>query len=142
MAKFSILRAPAWVYVVICLAIGGAVGFVTESSGFGQQPLTAAGVTAGLLLLIAPAVILYWRRLDEAAREAHKFAWYWGGNAGIVVVMVAFSVLMTPGAANFVEGEFAGQSPSELLAFGMISALMAQVVGYVIAWVGWWIARR
>ncbi|MBX9460125.1 MAG: hypothetical protein KL785_02265 [Brevundimonas sp.] len=29
--------------------------------------------------------VWWWRGIDEAAREAHKWAWWWGGSGGVLV---------------------------------------------------------
>jgi hypothetical protein len=79
----------------------------------------------------------YWRRLDEAAREAQKFAWFFGSILALILtapVMLFFrlGVLPLPHAA-----------PSGVdFALGWVFLALCQLVGFLIAWAGWWWARR
>src|SRR5690606_7138164 len=53
---------------------------------WGRAPSRAVVVlAAGLSLSTAPHTADWWRGLDEAAKEAHKWAWWWGGTLGFVV---------------------------------------------------------
>lgn len=97
-------------------------------------------LVAGLAVFIVLHSLYWWRSLDEAAQEAHKWAWWWGGNLGFViggaaVVIAAFSgVKLLPDAVP--------HSDAALIALGVFAALAAQAAGYGVAWCGWWIARR
>ncbi|MFN3513071.1 MAG: hypothetical protein ACK41C_08505 [Phenylobacterium sp.] len=135
-------RTPSWVLALLLLLAGGLIGFLGRASGLNQGPIGAAVLTAAMILVVGPIAIVYWRRLDEAQREAHKFAWYWGGSAGIVVVLLGFIALSSPGAQGFPADFLGAEEPRDLFAFGMVATLMAQVIGYFVAWIGWWIARR
>ncbi|MEG2731040.1 MAG: hypothetical protein RR935_11020, partial [Brevundimonas sp.] len=97
-------------------------------------------LAAGLAVFLALNTYYWWRDLDEAAREAHKWAWWWGGNIGFIV-----------GAAGFLGAALAGvdllparipHTDVALIAAGFIAAFAAQAIGYGIAWCGWWIARQ
>lgn len=87
------------------------------------------------------AVYLHWKRLDEAAREAHKAAWYWGGSVGLGVggALVGF-LLAQP------ERELSGfaLAPGDggMFATGAVTVVGAQFVGYVVVWAWWWWSRR
>ncbi len=85
--------------------------------------------------------IWWWRRLDEAAREAHKWAWYWGGSTGMLVGLVLMLVLTTR-PADIVLPASLGQTPADLVGAGMIITLGFQLVGYGLAWAWWWLGRR
>ena len=79
-----------------------------------------------------------WRELDEAAREAHKAAWFWGGCAALCVVGGVYIWLArTPDLTLF-----QGRRPGELVALGIGICVMAQLIGYGVAWAGWWLRRR
>ena len=98
-----------------------------------------------LLILSMPVAVwvtvLWWRRLDEAAREAHKWAWYWGATVGIVAVA---PLLVFPGPLGAVSlaHRLGYVEPGELMSFGMVVVLMLQIVGYGVAWAAWWLKRR
>ena len=97
--------------------------------------LAAAGVV-GIVM-----TFFYWPRLDEAAREAHKFAWLWGGSAALFLMVLALPFLLATGATVpplfFERDDAAGVAANAILA-----TFMAQVVGYGIAWALWWLKRR
>lgn len=86
----------------------------------------------------------YWGRLDEAAQEAHKHAWLYGGLAG------AFGLIFT---ASFLAGFQAGYkgvgyfdalssflNNPYVIGAGMMFG--AQTIGYTVLWVWWWRSRR
>lgn len=101
----------------------------------------SALIAAACAVLVPGALIpsiIYWRNIDEAAREAHKFAWFWGGScATLLVLPLAFLV----GDIRLVA--WMGQrSPSEWVLFGVMSLTIAQLAGYGLAWAGWWLRQR
>lgn len=102
-------------------------------------------LAAGLAAFLALHTYYWWRDLDEAAREAHKWAWWWGGNIGFIVWAAGFLI------AALTSGNLAGatllpapipHTDATLIAAGFIAAFAAQAVGYAIAWCSWWIARQ
>lgn len=108
---------------------------------WGQAPSIGVVVlAAGLAVFLALHTLYWWRGLDEAAQEAHKWAWWWGGNLGFVI-----------GGAGIVAASLAGielpphdvaHTDSVLIAVGALAVIAAQAVGYTVAWCGWWMARR
>ena len=119
--------------------IGGfGASFLSERPGVGGL----VGSAVFLVVVMAAALALsiwWWRNLDEAAREAHKWAWYWGGSAGM---MLGLAVVFTLAIRHVDLGGFlsADTKPIDLVVGGMMSILLFQVVGYALAW-GWWWAR-
>ena len=84
-------------------------------------------------------VAQYWRALDEVAREAHKWSWYWGGTAGM---MLAFVLLMVR-QIGLVDWLAAGaESPQHLLMHGGLVVIACQLLGATVAWLLWWARRR
>jgi hypothetical protein len=80
----------------------------------------------------------WWGALDEVAREAHKFAWYWGGSfgmgvAGALLILVDSQRIPTPDFLPGLHSEFA---------IGAATVMLAQITGYLVAWAGWWWSRR
>lgn len=82
--------------------------------------------------------VIYWRNIDEAAREAHKFAWLWGGTGGILVTLPLI-ILISSERLIAVVGE---RSPGAWVVFGMSTLLAAQAIGYGLVWAGWWLRQR
>ncbi|MBJ7486004.1 hypothetical protein [Brevundimonas sp.] len=86
--------------------------------------------------------VAWMRSIDEAAREAHKSAWYWGGTAGMAVggVGVILSGLDQAEALRFaVSGR---TDPAAYMAAGAMLMLLLMLAGYTIVWAWWWLARR
>ena len=75
--------------VLAALVTGGVLGFM-KASGQDVMSSSAAlwtvGVFAVFTMLVAMWVSLKWMSsIDEAAQEAHKWAWFWGGSSGMAV---------------------------------------------------------
>ncbi|ADG11332.1 hypothetical protein B7G68_14775 [Caulobacter segnis] len=119
-------------------AICGAGYQLLNDIGGGVSP-TMFGIAFAIFApLLGIASVVYWRNIDEAAREAHKFAWLWGGSVAMLVVLaLAFLV----GDARLVAwmGE---RSPSGWVMFGVLSLTTAQMIGYGLVWAGWWLRQR
>ena len=128
--------------LLVASALLGAIG------GAGLTLLKEIGITPPAsflgyaLLVLAPfmvvASVIYWRNIDEAAREAHKFAWFWGGSGSI---LLAAPLTLLVGDARLTA--LAGQhTPSEWFAIGVFSLLVVQLTGYVLVWAIWWLRQR
>jgi protein-S-isoprenylcysteine O-methyltransferase Ste14 len=127
--------------MVMALA-GLALGLGMRSLGLLEGPLGAAVMVAVVLCIALVGTVSYWRRLDEAAREAHKFAWYWGGSVGVAIALVLSVALakanIDPLLIDLADGAGAG----DLVGFGMLAAMGLQAACYFVAWAGWWISKR
>lgn len=96
-------------------------------------------VLAFVLMVVASwSSLIYWRNLDEAAREAHKFAWFWGASAGMIVAIPVMALL----SAGWLEAVSGPLPTNSWMMAGMMTMLGLQVVGYGVAWAGWWWMRR
>ena len=84
------------------------------------------------------------RSIDEAAREAHKSAWFWGGCGGMAVAGV-FIILasLPPVAAISIPSIFPGRSdPAAYAVTGAAALALLMTAGYTLAWAWWWWKRR
>lgn len=127
--------------LLFVLGLLGGIGSTFLSYLPGAGGLIGSGLFLVAVMAVALAVtVWWWRRLDEAAREAHKWAWYWGGSAGM---MLGLAVVMTLATCNVDLGGFLSvdTKPIDLIVGGMMSILLFQVVGYTLAWAWWWLAR-
>lgn len=134
-----------WVAALFGLSMGlGATLAIFASMSRGVQPggwIMMALVIAGLSLIGGWLVSMYWRQIDEAAREAHKWAWFWGGNAVILPLLIAFVFLNArpeigvPLWPGFQEG------PAGYVATGGMITLFTLAFGYSVAWLVWWLWR-
>jgi hypothetical protein len=121
-------------------AVVGVVGAVTDK-GQGDASALFLWLVIATMPVALWLTLLWWRRLDEAAREAHKWAWYWGATGGVLIVI---PLLFLPEAMGVVElaHRLDFVEPFELVSFGMFAVLILQVLGYGIAWAAWWLKRR
>ena len=137
--KMDDLTVALCALTVVGVSATAATPFWPET--WGRAPSIGVVVlAAGLAVFLALHTLYWWRSLDEAAKEAHKWAWWWGGNLGFVaggaaVVIAALAgVNLLPAAVP--------HTHAALIALGVFAAFAAQAVGYGIAWCSWWIARR
>lgn len=123
--------------------IGGLIGGVGAAVGDIPGPLgliVTMGAMAVSMAIAFAACVWWWRGIDEAAREAHKWAWWWGGTGGMAVGAV---LLMT---LNF-RGEGVATADVDLGAMELIwggasAILLFQLAGYGVAWAIWWLKHR
>jgi len=113
---------------------------------FGLYPVLRPWIDFPLELLLGVAwsllfAVLAWRRMDEAAREAHKNAWFWGGSFGLLLALLALiaTFRMDPHPALLVR--FSGQ-PVWLMLDGAVFAGGSACIGYALVWTIWWLRRR
>lgn len=112
------------------------------SSGLG---LVAVSVLAAILLVATLWLGARWMKsLDEAAQEAHKWSWYWGGSVGMAVGMVLILVGSLPQTAGFnIESWYLGRTdPVAYMATGAFGIVGLMIAGYIVAWALWWLQRR
>ena len=125
--------------VVVGGVSGGLAGFLAE---FDIGGMVGAAISASLgLALMFVICVAWWNRVDEAAREAHKWAWWWGGTAGTAIGGV-FLVVAVAAARGEASAVVAAARPADLMYAGAFAIMTCQVVGYGIAWAAWWLQRR
>ncbi len=140
--KQTVFRRPAVLMVLIflvSLGAGFALGFFEE-----ENPDLGTMIFAALMIVLLPICCYYWRRLDETAREAHKFAWYWGSSVAILAIVFVFAIAMFGvGAAGEMPAFFPEDKSSEdAFVEGAIFVFMSQVVAYGVLWIVWWVRMR
>lgn len=122
-------------------AIAGGAIALFESVGF-QLPAELAGLAA---LVVGALVMLWsrgwWVRVDEAVREAHKTAWYWGGSVGMVIVSGLAAFLLFDRSGASLERFAMATGDGGLILTGIVVALGLQLIGYGVFWAGWWFTR-
>lgn len=146
-----LLRSGGVVVGVLGLSfVGGiAVGYL-KASGANLELDTAV---FWILATMVAAVImvgaiwggaLWMKAIDEAAREAHKAAWYWGGSSGMAVGGVLMILSSLPGAETLaIPTWLAGRTdPASYAATGALIMMGLMLVGYGIVWAWWWLGRR
>jgi hypothetical protein len=133
-------------YILVIVAVAFVGGLAGAARGLiGDQPgpmgllLTAAIMSLAMGVAFA-ACIWWWRGIDEAAREAHKWAWWWGGSGGMAVGAILLLTL-TFGDDASTSAEV-GMTAPDLVAGGMFAVLLFQLAGYSVAWAIWWLKHR
>ena len=99
------------------------------------------GIAASWALTFADQA---WKRTDEAAREAHKFAAMWGAPLAMLALVAGLPLLAATvfhAMPDFRRG-FDGMSRWSLVIVGVFLAGLVQGLGYLLAWAGWWMKRR
>jgi len=128
--------------VAMCVVggIAGALrGLIGDQPGVMGLALTAAVMSAAMAVAFT-ACIWWWRGIDEAAREAHKWAWWWGGSGGMAVgAILLLTLTFGDDASTSTE---VGLSAPDLVAGGMYTILLFQLAGYSVAWAIWWLKHR
>lgn len=141
------------VYVIALFIVGMLCGvsfaMLEEATGAGgmspRAGLVAILVVAAILMIAAIWLGARWMKsIDEAAQEAHKWSWYWGGSVGLAAGMVLILVGSLPmGAGLQVESWFDGRTdPAAYMAMGAVGIVGLMMIGYLVAWALWWFQRR
>lgn len=140
--KRPIAGPKAFLIITVLSLTGGA--FAGFGGSFADELPGMLGFAVSLLINgVAMAIAMglcvwWWRRIDEAAREAHKWAWWWGGCSGMAVGGVVLLTLLLRQDDIFLSA----MTRSEIFAGGMMVMLGFLLVGYVIGWLAWWAQRR
>lgn len=130
-------RSPSVLRMLLITAALGAaasVGLGAARAWLGPSPWLTAGAAAALFVVLAILFMPAWRRVDEAVRTAHQWAWFWGGSAGLVAAVVLGPFVLE--SSHSLSPEAAG------VAVGAMGVILLQMVGYGVAWALWWLRRR
>jgi hypothetical protein len=122
--------------------LGVAAGFaLARAAGMDAPPGLRWAVLAATLVSAVWLTLIYWRRIDEAAREAQKSAWFWGSGAG---ALVGFAGVTSLASRDSTMGGWLppGASAEALVQAGAMGVLACQIVGFFIAWAIWWWSKR
>jgi hypothetical protein len=125
-----------WAFVALAIAVRGTAGLVLSYAAF---------------LWLAAFSLLAWKRQDEFERAAQKFSWVFGGLFGLLGSLALLPLLLQPGVLDTLTGWIGGAlrvdgSPPDPAApaflLGAIWIALRQLVGFLVCWVGWHIAKR
>ena len=141
----SVTRNPLLRYLavgIVCAVAGGVAGGVSALSGADGvlEVIVKAGAMTAAMAVGLVVCNWWWQGLDEAAREAHKWAWWWGSTFGLAIGGVALLTLMAAGGEG--GGLLADQAPVDVFMTGAFVIVGMQTAGYAIAWAFWWLQRR
>lgn len=138
-------RLPAWAYLIAGMIPIIVLLFVGE-----MMPRQVTLILLALAAVWAATLVAYhWKRLDEAARAAHRWAWYWGGSSGLALAIAAVGLSMNwPELAAAFAGlaqHFEGGKFSPLQAHLFLGVMFTggmQALGFLGAWIIWWLTKR
>ena len=133
-ARSFIARGGGFILLILAMAF----------ARIGAQNDWAMWVAAVLGMLSAMWIGGAWMAsIDEAAQEAHKWSWYWGGGGGMTVGGVLLILAMTPTGRDWtVPVLLEPASPAGYAATGAMGMLLLMVTGYLLAWGLWWLRHR
>jgi hypothetical protein len=103
------------------------------------------GAVAVIIMTGGMVVSVAWMRsIDEAAQEAHKAAWFWGGCGGMMVGGIFIILTVLPQARTWAVPSWAADrtDPAAYAATGAFSMMLLMLLGYTIVWAWWWWRRR
>jgi len=127
--------------LVGCSIVGAVLGGSTVVLAELDIALPPALILGGGLVAVAVLLwvsVIYWQNIDEAAREAHTFAWFWGGSGGLLLMLPVAAAIR----GEFLIAVFGQRSPSDWVMIGFAALLAAQLIGYGLVWSIWWLRRR
>lgn len=131
---------------VLSMIAGFVAGYVGGKDDIADDPsvLWIVGVFAVVTMAGAIWVGAAWMKsIDEAAQEAHKASWYWGGSTGLAIGGVGIILATLPHAETYAIGPIQGRTdPLIYMAAGAMGIMMLMLIGYIIVWAWWWLARR
>lgn len=142
--KFLNLKKLLLVYSILFFLFGGVIGFVGGYNRFPMDLMSRifASYILAFFVTSIPLLILWWKQTDEAVREAHKTAWFWGGGIGVILAIVfglldaVFNGAIARKIATLIFGQCGyGDYGVE---FGIYIAVLFASIGYTINWALWW----
>lgn len=146
MSLFLIILASILTYGFVGVWISDLVATLDNQNGTeSKDGLRPAFLIAFLFIGFSIGFFLcvkFWRTIDEAARRAHLDAFYWGGP---IAWMVIAPVVILPSKIKNYELSFIERldmSSSEIFGLGIVTAVIATIIGYGVAWVIWWVTKR
>ena len=143
------MRMPTNRWTLLLLSFGATIligGFVGAAMVIGGRSLGGTGLWILLLALglvgaavSLPAIVPWWNRTDEAARQAHLSGFFWGGTAGAVAVLpLIMAPMLQPGAIPSISA----MTPDDAFFAGAVTLDLAISLGYGLFWAWWWLKRR
>jgi len=138
------IGVAALMVAVIVAAV--AIGFLSAHGAIDKDRglLWLVGAIAVTVMVGAMVISVAWMRsIDEAAREAHKAAWFWGGCGGMSVGGVFLILASLPQAETLsIPAWFDGRTdPAAYAATGAFGMMLLMLIGYTVVWAWWWITR-
>jgi hypothetical protein len=132
--------------IALVFVAAAVVGFFSAEGSLDKDRAIVwiMGVFVTLIMIGSMVAGAAWMRsIDEAAREAHKAAWYWGGSGGMAVggVLLCMATLPQADAIHIPSWLDGRTDPAAYAATGAFAMMMLMLIGYTVVWAWWWITR-
>lgn len=135
----------AAIFMVVVFVGGVAAGWLAARGTVDADHAVVwlSGAIALVSMAGSMVISVAWvRAIDEAAREAHKAAWFWGGCGGMAVGCAVLIMTVLPQSADWRFPTIAGRmDPAAYAATGAFAMLALMVAGYTVVWAWWWLTR-
>ena len=139
-----------WTYLTI--AVAGALAILWGAILLGPHHTGAPDPVRIVVISLASGLSIAWtfvfatlayRQLDEYQRAASKFAWYWGGVAGLAASLPVY-VFVQLGGLHWLDPAHFHLGLQLALAFqlGYGLAVVSMLLGFLVALGVWRITRR
>ncbi len=127
------------VILLACFATGLAAGIVR-----GLEINIPTWIWIILIIGLFIVSMAYWHIIDETAKEAHKFSWYWGSSIGICLVIGLYFANFSGMNSIHMFAWLIPEQPSadDIFFTGTIAAIFTQCICYAIVWILWWLRMR
>lgn len=91
-------------------------------SGGVENPELILPALLVLLALVLLALLAWWRQTDDLQQQGQLLSWYWGGNAGAMIMLTILVVLT---------GRYSD------LSIGAGALFLAEFAGFFVVWLIW-----
>jgi hypothetical protein len=141
----TVIGAAAFMLLTFGIAV--CIGYLSASGAEFPTGGAMLWLMVGFAVIVMAGALgvgaLWMRSIDEAAREAHKAAWYWGGSGGMAAGGVLMILSSLPQAATVAIPSFLSDrtDPAAYAATGAFAMMSLMLIGYIIVWAWWWLAR-
>ncbi|MDO9077379.1 MAG: hypothetical protein Q7U72_08000 [Brevundimonas sp.] len=132
--------------IALVFVAAAVVGYFSAQGSVDEDRAIVWIMGAFVVLIMIGAMVAgaaWMRSIDEAAREAHKAAWYWGGSGGMAVggVLLCMATLPQAGTIHIPSWLDGRTDPAAYAATGAFGMMMLMLIGYTVVWAWWWITR-
>lgn len=134
-----------WQWLIALVVVSALLGGVLAVASNAAPGLGLGALILAVVLVIALAALggwlisIYWHQIDEAAREAHKWAWYWGGNVALLPLVIGLTLLFQNPDTQVPLWPGLEANPAGYVATGGLAVMFTLIAGYILAWLYWWL---
>jgi hypothetical protein len=142
--KTKTLQSAYLTFVLISGVAGAALSLAVTTGSL--DLVTALKLFMGFFSLsfpvLLPFLFIWWAKVDEAVKEAHKWAWFWGGSLGMMLAIWIATINL------FMQGQLLMpllvSRGLEAYGFeiGVIATVLLMAYSYIGAWAIWWARHR